>query len=83
MFLHSTLITDTMVVVDQVDQVDLEINLALTLLLMVQHQVLQHLTDPDKVVMLQQILVAAEALRQVLHHHQHQVLLAVLVDQEL
>ena len=83
MFLHSTLITDTMVVVDQVDQVDLEIMVPLTLLLMVQHQVLQHLTDLDKVVMLQQILVVAEALRQVLHHHQTQVLLVVLVDQEL
>tara|TARA_B100000085_G_C18101918_1_gene333469 strand:+ start:255 stop:506 length:252 start_codon:yes stop_codon:yes gene_type:complete len=82
-FLHLIHITDIMVVVDQVDQVDLDITLALTLLLMVQHQVLHNLTDLDKVVMLQQILVAAEALHQVLHHHQHQVLLVVLVDQEL
>ena len=72
-----------MVVVDQVDQVDLDITLPLTLLLMVQHQVLQHLTDPDKVVMLQQILVVAAALHQVPQHHHHQVLLVVLVDQEL
>jgi hypothetical protein len=39
--------------------------------------------DLDKVVMVQQILAAAEALHQVLQHHQHQVLLVVLVDQEL
>jgi len=50
---------------------------------MVQHQVPQQLMDLDKVVMLQQILVVAVALRQVLQTHQHQVLLAVLVDQEL
>ena len=83
MSLHLFHITDIMVVVDQVDQVDLEIILPLPLLLMVQHQVLQHLTDPDKVVMLQQILVVAAVLHQVLQHHQTQVLLVVLVDLEL
>ena len=73
---------DTMVVEDQVDQVDLEINL-LTAPVNGATPGSQQLMDLDKVVMLQQILVVAAALRQVLQHHQHQVLLVVLVDQEL
>tara|TARA_R100000406_G_scaffold88798_1_gene74407 strand:- start:91 stop:342 length:252 start_codon:yes stop_codon:yes gene_type:complete len=76
-------ITDIMVVVDQVDQVDLELTLLPPLLLMVQHQDPQHLTDHYKVIVLQQILVVVAVVLLVTQAHQETHLLQVQVDQEL
>ena len=81
-FLHLIHITDTMVVVDQVEQVDLEINLPTKLPQMVRHPILQQPMDLDKVVVLLLILVVVAAVLLVLQHHQTRCLLVVLVDLE-
>ena len=81
-FLHLIHITDTMVVVDQVEQVDLEITLPTKLPQMVQHQHLQQPLDLEQVVMLLLILAVVVVVPLVLHHHHNQCLLVVLVDQE-